>query len=114
MKRIMLTATIMIVAVASVAVVAHAATQSRTVYYWTSFDAQMKIENSDWGDARGVANASCAGKGRFVKEYTQFKFATFRCELKDKNFERIGFVTVKTTAPEAWKPVGYVRPRCPV
>ncbi len=112
MKRKM---AIVAVAVAvAVAALAAAGTASAETFYWDSFTAEQAIEKSDWGDARGVANVSCAGKGRHVKEYGQFKFATFRCELEDGNYDRIGFVTVKTTGPEAWKPVGKVTPpRCP-
>jgi len=102
-----------IAAVAAIATLAVAPAAAAATYYWDSFEAEQAIENSDWGDARGVANVSCAGKGRFVKEYGQFKFATFRCELEDSNYDRIGFVTVKTTGPESWKPSGFVPPRCP-
>lgn len=95
-----------------VSALALAAPASAETYYWASFEAEQAVENSDWGDARGVGSVDCAGKGAFRKQYSVFMFATFRCELKDSNYDRIGFVTVKTTGPESWKPVGFIRPRC--
>lgn len=81
-------------------------------YYWSSFEASLAIEKSDWGDARGVDSATCRGVGKFKKEYGTFSFARFRCELEDRNYDRIGFVTIFTTGPEAWKPANFIRPRC--
>ena len=99
------------VAAATLSIAGPAAAET---FYWDSFDAEQAIKRSDWGDARGVGSVNCAGKGKYVKEYGSFKFATFRCELESTNYDRIGFVTVKTTGPEAWKPVGKVTPpRCP-
>lgn len=86
--------------------------RTSTDYYWPSFEAQQAVQNSDWGDARGVDSVACRGLGAFKKTYSLFTFKRFRCELKNASYERIGFVTVRTTGPEAWKPENFIRPRC--
>ena len=83
-----------------------------TTYYWSSFEAGLAVEQSDWGDARKVDTANCRGLGAFKKAYGSFTFARFRCELDDRNFNRIGFVTIRTTGPEAWKAENFIKPRC--
>lgn len=82
-------------------------------FYWSSFEAEQAVVHSDWGDARGVDNVKCAGKGKWRQGTLDPEYTTFRCDLADSQFRRIGFITVKTTGPEAWRPVGFIAPRCP-
>lgn len=112
MKRGAILVALTAVSIAAAVVVATASASGNVSYFWLSFEAEQAIENSDWGDARGVANVNCRGLGPFKKEYGSFKFARFRCELKNNSYDRIGFVTVRTIAPEAWKPENFIKPRC--
>lgn len=107
-----LRATFIIVGCLVVFVLMGATRGESATYYWSSFEADSAIQSSDWGDARGVYYVTCRGTGAFKKQYGTFSFARFRCELENRNVDRIGFVSIVTTGPEAWKPLNFIKPRC--
>lgn len=81
-------------------------------FYWPSLEMELAIVDSDWGAKRGVEDASCRGVGAYKKQYGLYAFKRFRCELDNRNYDRIGFVTAWTVGPETWKTTSVVRPRC--
>lgn len=101
-----------VLAVLLLALVVAPAAAAAGPYYWASIETEMRVVNSDWGDARNVEAAMCVGKGKHTNTLGVYRFVTFRCELKDPSYQRIGFVTVNTVGPETWKPTGSIPPRC--